>query len=220
MQQASTIATGRHDHEITRSCDPSPAEANLTSGPTDFRSRTTNSSGPAGIAKARRGTETTRPAGRRPKMKWTEAESNRRHQDFQSCALPAELSVPFLFAPARGRPNWCKLGSLRGLAAASTRRRRLPAGSQGNQLSSRVMTGKTPAHVTTCRSVRHKESPGVATPGPSQFDSKSQTAQTVISGTTYGLRYSRLNRWLAASLPMNFSALPSIWSCSPRVRIG
>ena len=27
-------------------------------------------------------------------MEWTEPGSNRRHQDFQSCALPTELSVP------------------------------------------------------------------------------------------------------------------------------
>ena len=26
-------------------------------------------------------------------VKWAEAESNRRHQDFQSCALPTELSA-------------------------------------------------------------------------------------------------------------------------------
>ncbi len=38
--------------------------------------------------------EESRPRGADFRRKWTGAESNRRHQDFQSCALPTELPVP------------------------------------------------------------------------------------------------------------------------------
>ncbi len=37
--------------------------------------------------------EESRPRGRNFRRKWTGPESNRRHQDFQSCALPTELPV-------------------------------------------------------------------------------------------------------------------------------